>query len=427
MTAAPEAESSAHPDAGLDAGPDRHAPLDGHLAAALDGVDDRTLPRAERAAGLAVAGLRIATFAQMVPSVVTAVEVSDRPALTGLTWALATVAVAVTSTLALVRRRPPGARWATVDVGLATGSLLLGLLTVPVEYRTGSWVGFQSAYSLSVACSLLGVRHRGQWMALLGVLVIARAVYLLPAVAAGTGVPTMVGELLTLLGLAPLTWAGTGVVYRIAEDADRAREYAARLARQSEERRARAAIHNGAALLKMLVDQASDDPTDSRTPSQVWVQAASELNRMRAYLAGQGGPGAPEGAEPTDLAELVEAVAAEFVDLPLDVVADLARGVALRGLEADLATALRSLLINVRQHAGATRVVLHAEELEAGGGWAVTLHDDGEGFDPATTTFGVGVGSLVVDALAAHGVVAVVDSVPGLGTTVTITAAEGEQ
>ncbi len=382
---------------------------------------DRTLPRAERAAGLAVAGLRIATFAQMAPSVVTAIDVSARPVLCAVTWGLATLAVVVVSTLSIVRRRPPGPGWAGADVALAVVLLLLGLLTVPEQYRTGSWVGFQSAYSLSVACGLLGVRRRELWMGLLGVLVAARLAYLLPTVASGAGVPTVIGELLTLVGLAPLAWAGTGVVYRIAEDADRAREYAARLAREAEERRARAAIHNGAALLKLLVEHAGDDPTDSRTPSQVWVQAASELNRMRAYLAGRGeSTGEPE-AEPHDLALLVESVAMEFADLPLDVVPDLARGVPLGDEAADLATALRSLLINVRQHARAARVVLHAEELEDGGGWAVTLHDDGVGFEPSATRFGVGLQDLVVDQLARHRVGTRIDGVPGLGTTVTLT------
>lgn len=383
---------------------------------------DRSLPRAERAVGLAVAGMRVATLVQMLPSVVSAYEVTGHRALCVLTWCIAAVGLVGTVVLSVGRRRPPGPAWVVADVGMAVALLLLGLLTVPEQYRTGSWIGFQGAWTIAVVCGLVGVRHRGTWLALLGTLVLARAAYLLPTVAAGTGVPTVVGELLTLLVLAPLAWFGTGVLYRIATDADRAREYAARLAREAEERRARAAIHNGAALLKLLVDQAAQDPTDSRTPSQVWVQAASEVNRMRAYLAGRSGPSGSQ-EHPRDLAAIVEGVATEFADLPLDVVPDLARGVTLGPEAADVATALRSLLINVRQHARATRVVLHAEEVEEGGGWAVTLHDDGVGFDPTTTVQGVGLRGLVVEPLADHGVLARVDSVPGLGTTVTLRAA----
>ncbi|PJI93814.1 ATP-binding protein [Luteimicrobium subarcticum] len=391
---------------------------DGRTAPAAEPA--RSAPQVERAAGLAVAGSRVATLAQMAPSVVAAFDASTRPGLCAVTWAVATATSAGTIVLSVVRRRPPGRRWATVDVTVAAALLVLGLLTVSAGYRTGSWIGFQGAYSLSVACALIGVRRRGAWLTLLAVLVAARAVYLLPALGSGVGFATMAGELLTLLCLAPLAWAGTGAMYRIAQDADRAREYAAHLAREEEERRARTAIHNGTALLKLLVEQAHDDPTDSRTPSQVWVQAASELNRMRAYLAGQGRRAAGRADEPQDLATLVETVAAEFADLPLDVVPDLARGVLLDDEADDVAAALRSLLINVRQHAGAARVVLHAEQLEDEDGWAVTLHDDGRGFDPSTTRLGVGVRGLVVESLAAHAITATVDSVPGLGTTATL-------
>lgn len=397
-----------------EATPDAPEPLDADLL-------DRSLPRAERAVGLAVAGMRVATLVQMLPSVVAAYEVTEYPALCVLTWVIAAIGLVGTVGLSVVRRRPPGPVWVVADVAMAVALLLLGLLTVPEEFRTGSWIGFQGAWTIAVVCGLVGVRRRGAWLVLLGALAVARAVYLLPTVATGNEVPTVVGEILTLFVLGPLAWFGTGVLYRIAEDADRAREYAARLAREAEERRARAAIHNGTALLKLLVDQAAQDPTDSRTPSQVWVQAASEVNRMRAYLSG-GADTRGGDDEPHDLAALVEAVATEFADLPLDVVPDLARGVRLGDEAPDVATALRSLLINVRQHAGATRVVLHAEELEDGDGWAVTVHDDGVGFDPATTEQGVGLRGLVVEALAAHGVRTSVDSVPGLGTTVTLRA-----
>lgn len=384
--------------------------------ARLDGA--HTLPRAEQAAGRFVAILRVATLVQMLPSLVTAVEVSDWPALCAVTWALAIVAVLVISAVSLFGRRPPGTRWATADVCVAALLLVLGLLTVPIDLRIGSWVGFQSAYSLSVACSLIGVRARRPWLALVGLIVVARAVYLAPVLATPADLPTVLGELLTVLLLAPLARAGTGALYRIASDADKARDYAAALAREAEERRARTAIHNGAALMRLLVEQADQSSPDSRTPSQVWVQAAAELNRMRAYLAGS--PGQLEG-DPEDLADLVTGVAGEFADLPLDVVADLARGVHLGDERADVAGGLRSLLINARQHAHATRVVLHAEELEDAGGWAITLHDDGVGFDPATTPLGVGIQTLVIDQLAEVDVRVALDSVPGLGTTVTLT------
>lgn len=380
--------------------------------------DAATLPRAERAIGFFVAGIRVATLAQMLPSVIAALDATEHRALAALSWAVACVMTLATATLCVVRRRPPGPAWATLDTLVAVGLLLVGMVTVPVELRTGNWVGFQSAYSLSVAASLVGVRDVRIWGTLLGMLVVARTVYVLPIIATSADVPTVVGELFTMLGLAPLAWAGVGAVLRIAADADESRAYAARLARADEERKARAAIHNGTALMKILVEQGEPGALDSRTPSQVWVQAATELNRMRAYLAG--GPGSA-GNEPHDLAELVENVATEFTDLPLDVVPDLARGTTLGSEATDVATALRSILINVRQHAAASRVVLHAEELEDAPGWAVTVHDDGIGFDPEHTTYGVGIRTLTLDQLGHHGIETTIDSVPGIGTTVTLT------
>jgi hypothetical protein len=49
------------------------------------------------------------------------------------------------------------------------------------------------------------------------------------------------------------------------------------------------------------------------------------------------------------------------------------------------------------------------------------VHDDGVGFDPDHTTFGVGIRTLTLDQLSPHGIETTIDSVPGIGTTVTLT------
>ena len=56
---------------------------------AQTGTDAATLPRAQRAIGLFVAGLRLATLAQMLPSLVAALDQGEHRALTALTWAVA--------------------------------------------------------------------------------------------------------------------------------------------------------------------------------------------------------------------------------------------------------------------------------------------------------------------------------------------------
>lgn len=370
-----------------------------------------------------VAGMRLATLAQMAPSLLAAMPVlsrADHPWLTGASWILATVMLVAITTITLVTRRPPGVPYAVLDVAVAVALLVVGLWTVPVELRTGTWVGFQLGYALCVSCGLSAVRSRWLWMFLLASLAVAEVVYIAPTVDGWADLTGALSTCLTLLVLGPLAWFGCQTIVRIGTEADEARRYAAEAAKAEEERRARLAIHNGTAMMRLLVE------TDSAGGNgALRSQAEVELNRMRAYLSGQT---PPPVSEATNLAAVVTAVGAEFDDLPITVVADLAQDVALpRGLADDLAAALRSLLLNVRQHARAGRVVLHAAEDEDGSGWEVTLHDDGIGFDASATDFGVGLREVVVEQLARSGVDVAINSIRDLGTTVTLaqtTAAE---
>lgn len=370
-----------------------------------------------------VAGMRLATLAQMAPSLLAAMPAlsrADHPWLTGASWILATVMLVAITAITLVTRRPPGVPYAVLDVAVAVALLIVGLWTVPVELRTGTWVGFQLGYALCVSCGLSAVRSRWRWMVLLASLAVAEVVYIAPTVDGWADLTGALSTCLTLLVLGPLAWFGCQTIVRIGTEADEARRYAAAAAKAEEERRARLAIHNGTAMMRLLVE------TDSAGGNgALRSQAEVELNRMRAYLSGQT---PPPVSEATNLAAVVTAVGAEFDDLPITVVADLAQDVALpRGLADDLAAALRSLLLNVRQHAQAGRVVLHAAEDEDGTGWEVTLHDDGNGFDTSATDFGVGLREVVVEQLARSGVDVAINSIRDLGTTVTLaqtTAAE---
>lgn len=370
-----------------------------------------------------VAGMRLATLAQMAPSLLAAMPAlsrADHPWLTGASWILAAVMLVAIAAITLVTRRPPGVPYAVLDVAVAVALLIVGLWTVPVELRTGTWVGFQLGYALCVSCGLSAVRSRWLWMFLLASLAVAEVVYIAPTVNGPADLTLAVSTCLTLLVLGPLAWFGCQTIVRIGTEADEARRYAAEAAKAEEERRARLAIHNGTAMMRLLVETDTADGNGA-----LRSQAEVELNRMRAYLSGQT---PPPVSEATNLAAVVTAVGAEFDDLPITVVADLAQDVTLpRGLADDLAAALRSLLLNVRQHARAGRVVLHAAEDEDGTGWEVTLHDDGVGFDTSATTFGVGLREVVVEQLARSGVDVQITSIRDLGTTVTLaqtTAAE---
>ncbi|MER6941073.1 hypothetical protein ABTX24_17270 [Nocardioides sp. NPDC127514] len=379
------------------------------------------MPHSTRAAAVRlvaffVAGMRLATLAQMAPSLLAAMPAlsrADHPWLTGASWILATVMLVGIAAITLVTRRPPGVPYAVLDVAVAVALLIVGLWTVPVELRTGTWVGFQLGYALCVSCGLSAVRSRWLWMFLLASLAVAEVVYIAPTVNGPADLTLAVSTCLTLLVLGPLAWFGCQTIVRIGTEADGARRYAAEAAKAEEERRARLAIHNGTAMMRLLVETDTADGNGA-----LRSQAEVELNRMRAYLSGQT---PPPVSEATNLAAVVTAVGAEFDDLPITVVADLAQDVALpRGLADDLAAALRSLLLNVRQHARAGRVVLHAAEDEDGTGWEVTLHDDGIGFDTSATTFGVGLREVVVGQLARSGVDVQITSIRDLGTTVTL-------
>ncbi|MEI7055434.1 hypothetical protein WBG06_06435 [Nocardioides sp. CCNWLW239] len=379
-------------------------------------VPHSTRAAAVRLVAFFVAGMRLATLAQMAPSMLAAMPAlpqTEHPWLTGATWVLATVMLVMMAVVTLVTQRPPGATLAVLDVAVAVALLLLGLWTVPVELRTGSWVGFQLGYALCVSCSLSMIRSRWLWACLLGSLAVAEAVYIAPTVDDLADLTDALGTCLTLLILGPLAWFGCRTIVRIGTEADEARRFAAAAAKAEEERRARLAIHNGTAMMRLLVET---DVVDGN--GALRSQAEVELNRMRAYLSGQTPPPLDEA---TSLAAVATALGAEFDDLPITVVADLAQDVTLpRDLADDLAAALRSLLLNVRQHAQATRVVLHAAEDEDGSGWEVTLHDDGIGFDTTTTAYGVGLREVVVEQLARSGVEVRINSIRDLGTTVTL-------
>ncbi|MEV3938961.1 ATP-binding protein [Glycomyces sp. NPDC049804] len=370
---------------------------------------------AQRLVAYFVGGFRLATLIQMVPSAPLALSRTEHPLLAAVSWTAALGMLIGVAAVAIARRKAPGPRIAVLDVAVSVGLLVAGLWTVPPALRFGTWEGFQMAYTLCIACSLAGVRSPKMYTALFVALAAAESVYLAPTVQNTAGVPTAVGNLLTLLALGPFTWICAGVILRLGDKADEARDYAARIAREEEERRAKLAVHNGTALLRLLSDESADETTRKR----LRVQAEAEANRMRAYL--RGAPRADD--ERTDLAALVASIGEEHSDMPLTVVADLAIGVRLEpGLAADLAAALRSLLLNVRQHAKAEQVVVHAEESADGAGWAVTVHDDGIGFEPAPETYGVGLRQVVIDQLSTFGVTTEVTSMPGLGTMVTMVA-----
>ncbi len=73
-------------------------------------------------------------------------------------------------------------------------------------------------------------------------------------------------------------------------------------------------------------------------------------------------------------------------------------------------------MFNVRQHAQAREVVIHAET--EGNSWEVCVRDDGIGFDPNTRPEGFGLSQQVYAAIASIGGQVEIESAPGEGTFV---------
>jgi signal transduction histidine kinase len=145
-------------------------------------------------------------------------------------------------------------------------------------------------------------------------------------------------------------------------------------------------------------------------------QAAAGAVRIRTFLTGH--PTGPIGDG--TLGGCVRAAATHFTDLPLTLSIDLATDVQLEPAVADaVEQAIRTLLHNVRNHAHANKVVIHADTCGKTG-WEMSVLDDGQGFDATVTPVGFGLGQQVHAALMAHGISASITSRPGEGTMVVL-------
>lgn len=375
----------------------------------------------ERALSLLVVGIRLGTLLQMAPSLAPGVAVSQRPGLYLASWIAAAAAAVVISVLALVRQGPLGRAVFAADVVLAVVLLLLGGLCVPTDQRIGTWIGFQPGNALGALLSGALVRGLGLWVAGLAVVVVADVAFRW-AQASSDNASTVIGNVLTYVVLVSVSRVVTTYMRRVAADGDAARAEAAALARRDEERRAQIALHNGAAIMRLLADPDLDDGVRRA----VRQEAEREARRMRSYLLGRQPDLDGDDGDERALVALVLATTARFSDLPLHAALDLAEGVRVDGaVGAALDHALAALLLNVRDHSGASTVVVHAdaEATPDGARWTVTVHDDGRGFDTDRSRWGVGLREVVHAQLTELGVDVEITSRPGHGSTAVLTGA----
>ena len=202
--------------------------------------------------------------------------------------------------------------------------------------------------------------------------------------------------------------------------------YLARLLRRAEKEisaaRAREEVartlHDGVLQTLAIVERRATDPALAR-------MAREQERDLREYLFGAarataGGPGGSLIPTDTDIGPPLRAAAARCEDhfgarvqvVIADDLPDLPAATV-----AALAGAAGEALVNAGKHGGAAKVLVYVEPHDDGGVFC-SIKDDGSGFDPATTTEGVGLTNSIRGRMAEVGGRAEVTSSPGQGTEV---------
>ncbi|MEA2972868.1 MAG: hypothetical protein QOG82_1326 [Actinomycetota bacterium] len=197
--------------------------------------------------------------------------------------------------------------------------------------------------------------------------------------------------------------------------------YLARLLRRAEKEisaaRAREevarALHDGVLQTLAIVERRATDPALAR-------MAHEQERELRAYLFGAARATAGATSADTDVGPPLRAAAARCEDhygsrVQVVVAEDLpdlppANVAALAGAAAEA-------MVNAGKHGGAGKVLVYVEPSDDGGVFC-SVKDDGSGFDPATTTEGVGLSGSIRGRMAEVGGRVEVRSAPGQGTEV---------
>ncbi|WP_432978196.1 sensor histidine kinase [Dactylosporangium sp. CA-233914] len=360
---------------------------------------------------LGVLGIRLNLVVQLLLAIREGLDRATRPWLFLLLLALMIVESVVVTTCAMRARKFTGLGLGGADVAIIT--VLIGAerwYSAPDD-RVGTWVawGFGAG---AVAAVTAGAALPRWWHTIAGCLLIA-GVYLTVSIPGGQ-TSTAVTNAVGLVSFAVVSRLVASYLRRLAALADQARAEAVLAARRSELDKHRLLLHDQATVLRLL----SEPVTDPRLLALLRRQAAAASHEIRFFLSAERrDPPIEDG--PVDLRDVITAAANEFRDLPITLNTQLVSGVEVPdGLATAIMRALRTVLLNVRVHAGAHAVTVHADA-EADG-WEITVVDDGVGFDPDRTPLGYGLSHQAGDHLRRWGVTTEIDSAPGDGTRITL-------
>ncbi|MEO3780900.1 ATP-binding protein [Micromonospora sp. B11E3] len=384
----------------------------------------------EQSAVMVFLGVRFVNLLQLAVTLPSALGHTARPVLftavlTG--FAAESVLIAVVTVRA---GRYRDRRWGWADTAVAVLVLLAQPAFTTAEDITGDWTawGFACTLSTAVGASIVFARRREVGFAV-AILMICYLATALSGAQPGSTRATVLGNAFAYPGFALLSRLLVGYLRRLAADADAARmaaaQAAAEAARMREVQRQRLLLHDNISVLHMLARPDLPEELGEALKAQAVVLA----NRVRTFLddaADRIGADATgrigwDGARQRPLTAIVRDAVAAYPDLRVETSLDLAAGVTLPEPAAEaLRDAVGTVLSNVRLHACASRVVVHADADPDEDEWELTVTDDGRGFDPAATPYGFGLRVQVEQTLAAHGISTHVHSVPGDGTRVTV-------
>lgn len=380
------------------------------LAASPNGDTPRDV---ERALVLAIIVVRLLCVVEMAAGAPRGLEVtSARSAYLALT--IATASFLVTMCLYVWRRGEFPSVWGHFDIVFAALALLVCSLVLPSRLLLGTWAAWGSGYAVGAAATAgvwaPTVRRAGLWAGALG------ALYLLVTLRAGV---SDVGSVLANAASYPMFGLAAAETARfarsMARQAEEANRRAALAAARVELDRYRLTVHDVAGILRLL----SDETTPESMLPALRAQARDESRRLRNYLSDSKPRFALGEGQPALLGQTVWAAAQGFGDLPIEMSLDLGQDVRLEGGDAEaLVRALMTIFHNVRRHARAEQVVVHADSEHER--WELTIADDGVGFDQAATPLGFGLAVQVMAELTTRQMSVDLRSAPGDGTTIRI-------
>lgn len=358
--------------------------------------------------------LRFTDLVQLAIAAPQGLQRSTRPGVDAAAMVLYVLESVVIAVVLIRNRRFFSTLWATVELLTASAIILSQpLFTTDID-RVGTWVAW--GYAIGVGTSVaVGIGYPHRWQTVGGVVLLITC-YLLVSLRAGaqfSSSGTVWSNGFGFIGFGIFGRSAAGYLRRLSRDADAARKLAADTAAEAMFNRQRNLLHDQAGVLRQLA-RPSDDP---QVEDLLRARAASAALQIRQWLSATP---TLDLHEPTTLIGITQRVIEDAHDLAITASLDLAAGVTLDPKSAEaLRSAVATVLDNIREHARADEVLIHAD-LDPTGLWELSIRDDGIGFCHDWDTVGFGLGTQVKSNLERVGVQVIIETAVGEGTCVTI-------